>query len=518
MAISKRFRRYGKIEAIEVLQEKLEHGNEHDNSAKGQWYAYVTFEDSRSVYMVLRDVKRYRKHTEMNIVPADTWKQPSTILQEDFDPNDTMALANHLNDDCLIEVFRYLDIKSLICTSKTSTYIKDLLENYVYPQHKRIQFNFNASGDRSRLLSFLDINSEGLGDATQPIITLAELREQLQVIGSYLRDVKITFHEEEEYLPKNVNRLISVFSRNIGDNIVKLTIEGLIITDTMLEYFKPLFARLKYLKWDGCNDLIYYDCDLMNTCVNLETLKITQNIDFVVNSGKWHRLENISIGFSEFVDSPAYPLFFINNKDIRKLSIEGYRLAVILSDISHNLSNLEKLTISHGYSEVETKNMENLVEMKHLRALKLLAVSKRSVNDVLRLLCNMPQLSYVKLTVIDYDYDNLENEADNQMVPDDKTLILLAKSLPYLEKFCLEGCNLCSETLLRFIQFAQRLEVLSLCDCELSVTADLMTDICNLRRMMGKQQANKLQLILSFLDPDVEKVRSLVASLAKPGN
>lgn len=506
--IYKRFCRYGRIESVEIQREQqLASANENDDQ-KAHYYAYVTFENSKTMYLILKDVKQYRKYTDMTIVPADTWKQPSVTAKNDFDKNDDNALIDYLNDDCLIEIFRYLSVDAMISLSKTSKYIEQLLKLYIYPQCKTMHFNFNASGDRSRLLSFLDIKSETLDDGTQPIITLAELREQLQAVGNYLCDVKMIFHQEEEYLPKNVNRIIDIFSRNIGENIVKLTIDGLIITDTMLEQFKPLFARLKYLKWDGCNDLIDYDCDLINTCVNLETLKITQNIEFVVNSGKWQKLKNISIGFSEFVDSPAYPLFFINNKDIKRLSIEGYRMAVVLLDISYNLKNLEKLTISHGWSEMEAKNMRNLLEMENLRILKLLTVSKRSVNDILLLLCNMPQLSYVKLTITDDDDDyESDNFALDSVVPEDRTLLLLAKCLPLLKKFSLENCALRSETILKFIQLAKKLEVLSLCECDLSITVALIMDICNVRRMLKKKTPAKLQLIVSdFEDPKVDKV------------
>lgn len=162
-------------------------------------YAYVTYETSVQAHVALEALKYDDK---LRVIPADTWHQPidetaekerqledlSINGQLKFDETATTSLSVGLNDDCLMHIFQYCDLDTIINVSKVDQRLHDFAHQMLFNHYKTYKIDFceaiESETDDIRLLS------------------LAKARRHLRYIGKNLTELKFIHYAKEAHVTR----------------------------------------------------------------------------------------------------------------------------------------------------------------------------------------------------------------------------------------------------------------------------------------------------------------------------
>lgn len=435
-------------------------------------YAYITFRESASAYEALKE--KDRRGRPFYVQPADTWKQP----RDSFKSTDIEHFKN-LSDDCLMELFEHMPLDDLIELSEVSVRLNSLIHNY-------------EGFDKIK-----EVNLDG------NMMTVTKLRRTLLAHGKYVESVIFTLPKSKGQ--KVVNRMVDLFTKHIGDNLVNLEIRGLKISNRMLSQFKRLFERLKVLKWQGweIGDEYYGDSfedfpdysvtddvDLLNTCVNLEKLTVSQRHGFNSNSGTWQKLTNVHIGFDFFPDYELYyPKFFKNNPQITRLKIYCIVASLHINDIATYLPNLEKLKLYSIRQTFEPEELQMLTTLHKLRILKMDDIDPDTMNFLLQVATTLPELEEIELIVT--------RQYRDVTIPHLTNLRMFAENAPKTKKFRIKNYPLTDDVIIDMIRHNKCLEVFDICNCEVTVTERLLLDMCDARKNSPRCDSGPIEIVVN---------------------
>lgn len=444
-----------------------------DSNKHSAFCAYVTFKESKSAYFALKEATQNRKLSTLKILPADTWRQLTAVtsLSNADCSSESLSFILNIDDDSLLEIFYYLDLDALIQISSTCSRFYHLIHQHIYPRYKAITLNFNRNTGR-RL--YRKPKSDEIN--VKPS-TLADMRNKLLAVGPYVTNVKLMFPEDIECYPKNLTRIIDIFTQLIGKRIESLTILGIALTERMQLQFRPIFERLKYLEWHSYDFIPGYECDLVNTCKNLETLKISHYLDFGVNVNQWQNLQNVSLNSIMFLDNPVYVQFLQNNRQIKTLRFTTFEVPAVLANISTHITGLEKLVVQDHWRRITASSIAKVTAMKNLKTLKLLDVHEDFINEIIEYLRNMPQLNYIKITFGLENFNTDVPTVKDAVLVDHEYLIQLAQYVRDLKRLVFRKFRIPNETVLKFIQKARSIQELDFRECAITITKEFIEDI-----------------------------------------
>lgn len=463
--VHREFRRYGDIDKLEIFPEKYPFYADDD-----ECYAYVTYADSMGAFAAIRDAKNAREG--LRIALADTWRQPDAPIAAAYAATNDELTLNRLNEYCLLEIFAHLDVQSLLHLSRVCDRFDDLIARRVYPQHKRIQFDLTSYRNSS----------------------LSSIRDILLNVGQHVHQVKL---EMDNYgNPPNAARLLDIFTLHLGENVQRLDLTGVHITDRFHKQLRPILLRLKVLKWSSEHYEEHgFEVDFVHWCPRLEKLALRSFMRFDINAEKWQSLRSATIDMHSFYDSESYPQFFRNNPQLKRLKINVFHHFSMINDICFRLQQLQVLKI-HCCEGAEARNFRELTNLKQLRTLRLSMISLAD-NNALEFFNLLGELTTLEKLELSIDYRALDNGFRGIFEPEHCHLPAMGKRLRNLQAFHIGRYGLTGDSILAFVQVTPTLRQLKLSESNLTLDRNLLEKIADTRR----QQATHTQTRTKCVSP-----------------
>lgn len=174
---------------------------------------------------------------QYNVQSADSWHQ-QLLPEEEVDANgiwnETNGPINRLNNDCLQEIFKYLDEFEQFEVIEVCQRFRDLVRR----NSRCISLYISFRGETCTIATALNGNYLiYMGDK------LARLRKSLICAGGSIQMLHVTFHPYHK--PNYLNRLLYKMAQYVYGNIEMLSIANLMLTEEMLELLSPLLVRIK---------------------------------------------------------------------------------------------------------------------------------------------------------------------------------------------------------------------------------------------------------------------------------
>lgn len=388
--IERELKIFGLIESVEVI-----------NKTEKNVEAYVLFDDSQAALQAFLAYRNGVKSSPnlLYIVPANTWHQPNSIsLVNEIDPARCFMLE--LNDDCLLELFKYLDLDALVKMAFVCKRFQNLLKRYTFPKVKAYT-TFIYHG------------------------TLRVIRQTMKCIGPHLDHLFLRYqnhgnnpenHLECEHEERTTYKVL----QNISSNLTKLTIrmtQGQKPSENLLQIFLPVFSQITFLEWD-----VDSDCEtiqnLRNFCSNLESLviikrKYTCTHEHEVAELHWPSLKYLKIfqctAELNSVCQQFFILFIEKNPQIKclKLTNVSDNLFQAITQFSQSIEYLELLQNS-DFCGVQSKSILDLLcNLMNLRVFVIRTKTTEHLRDVEKRIKCLGQMQHLNLIVMVTNYKPL---------------------------------------------------------------------------------------------------------------
>lgn len=330
------------------------------------------------------------------VVPANTWHQPNSIaLRDSVDPKKCFIFK--LNDDCLLELFKYFDLVTLVKLSNVCTRFQNLLDTHFFSKIKiYTTYIYHAS--------------------------VSILRQTMKCIGPYLVHLYLHYQkygdDPENYLhDEHLERTTYKILQYITSNLAKLTIRktfGQKPSNRLMELFIPAFRQITFLEWDA-----EFDCDtierLRNSCPHLEIIVLKKRNFSCQNSHDatalhWPSLKSFEIFqyMAELTSSCQrfFERFIQDNPQLKRLKLNNvnYNLFEIVTQSSQNLEHLEML---QDFDLCNIHSKKTLILLNNLINLKILIIRVKSIEflpDVVNQIRTLSQINRLELIVLVHNY------------------------------------------------------------------------------------------------------------------
>lgn len=310
-----------------------------------------------------------------------------------------------LNDDCLMEIFKYLPLLGLCSMRSTCIRLQTIADYYFFKEHKAFELN-------------------GKYVSNDPIseLSLDDCRLVLQNFGRQIH--KINLHSDA-FSDMEFDRLIMIIER-FCEHLVDLKFVKINFTAETIEKCHRLFSNLHRLVIDKCLD----DNATFATCLmhssSLKELELIRLFNIEGNSlaQAYPNLECFAVKSSDNINYEFLQEFIEKNPQLKKLKFIGCNFVndKVFQQISDNLPNLESFSMRMVHvSNSVNENLVHLLSLTKLKKLELncgvigintfleglaanntiesLHLSALELNDeTIGFLCNMKQLKVFKLT------------------------------------------------------------------------------------------------------------------------
>lgn len=377
-----------------------------------------------------------------------------------------MTELNDLFDNCLIKVFDYCQIDTLVAVAQTCKRFKQIAERYNFPKFTQYEcLVYSPSVDK----------------------------EIIKFTGKHLRKLAVTFSERTVMSPVNRDEYCEFLVQNVGSNIRELKIECDGIRIPPIELLAPILRQLEGLEllfqsYAEQGDFDYvglmpnkktYLVDLAALCPNLQRLIYNGLNKFPPNFGTFNKLQSLTV-------STCYRYqweiqnFLEKNVQITQVRFHHYTGAdqyIVFNNLTRNLNGLENLHIA---VPLITDWSPQLLEFHRLQKLKILRLEyvRENVNDLLVNSTNLKHLTSLSVYGC-YKYEISGPETICQQ----QTLVQIAKKLLNLETFHVslpstKEVSWDRQTVIDFVRFATKLQAVHFqklnFECTSAFTRDLV--------------------------------------------
>lgn len=470
--IERNLRKFGTIESVEILP-------------NGKPEAYVTFDNDRSAYLALahNELESRRSIRTLNIQPADTWEQPppkateaddgDDQMQDDANDEDIPSPFFILNEDCILEIAKYLDFDSLVILSQVCKLFHRLLHQHCFPRIREYSVQ------------------NGTSDVPMP---LAKMRRSLMCIGPYITELKFKWHDYDH--SNRLQRFLEKLGQYVGKNIRCVRFRDTLITDEHIPAIKNMLKNLETLEIIVYNPDFDLDLDYQSLCPNLRKLKLLENMQFIRCCKSWPSLEHLSIVGNEYMVLNTFRTFITQNPQLKCLKFTGYHADDRLLAVAQELPNIQKLTILPSFPNLSASNIVYLSGLQNLTKLNLMYLDEGDLNGILQSLSRFVGLRVLKLHLL---FDG--GEGDEHYEPNQQALIGLAQDLPHLERFYTRYIKWKESTVIDFVRFGSQLKAMHIHWCNLLFTNSMIWKIVKILQTNRPQpQATPLELFVNPSD------------------
>ncbi|XP_055326814.1 uncharacterized protein LOC129580421 [Sitodiplosis mosellana] len=392
-------------------------------------YGFVQFKSVESAQIALNQGWHRIGNCSVKVKAADFHHQPDNG-QEQEPPNplliapaqdSTSHILIALNDDCLREVFGYLDLFDLSNAANACVRFNQQAKETFVDKYKDLELNRNR----------LDYKP----------ITKDQIENILNNFGSVIRTLKI----DQLALDSNIP-FLRIASRYCTE-LKQLQLFGFHITGKMKK-FRPLFGKLEQLEMIYC-EFSKSVKDFHSVCMEMKTLRL-DSCD--INTSKCIKQHFVKLKEAHLIechnfDENAIDCFIKMNPQLTKLSIirsEDWETSEPIRSIGRNLHQLLELEIDQEICDEDEESIHGLGQLRALKVLKL-NFNLLLVTPLLKILVeNKVPIEDMKLYNGDLDSKAIEYICamkqikklelnENMGVLTDEHLVQLAKELPNLD-------------------------------------------------------------------------------------
>lgn len=439
------------------------------------------------------------KHQLISVIrPASTWEQPLVIQRAELkSKNESESSLMVLNDDCLIEIFKYCDTSSWANLWKVCQRTRDLLEEFVMQNVTEYEIGFH----------------EG-----RPKKSLKRVHDELVCFNPYIKKLRLTedadFMQEyncdpNAHYPVNLNRYLSECSKYLGSSIKQLQICQMprsLMQGGNLVSIQPLLNEVESLEFivnlERHIPERFEALKLKELSFNISQGSATglMNVDFLHNA--FPHLEKMTSKIS--MDHFMLKSFLRQNVQLKFLKIrtDGYTPQKLFKTICDVSENLEELIISHdGFHPVVEQ--EYTTSERH-RLSKLLFnfcdyldyyECKTYILLDLQKLKTLQSIVLTGLSTIRYSRRQSPLDA----------IVRLGRELKHLEYFCIDLPLDCS-TITEFIRNAPNLK--RFCTeqhASVRPISDFMKILAEIRKSLIGGRSDEIAVLDIILYPSAEE-------------
>ena len=319
--IRERIEKFGEIESIEILSGK-------------NVEAHVTFVSDRSAYLMLLQHefdKKVYKSQPFEIEPADSWCQPLEITNQQQESTHDMDIEENapdifkLNEDCLLHVFRFLDLDSLVNVADVCRMFNRLSHQHCFPRIRK----YTVRND------------------DDPKFTLAKLWRTLLCIGSHITDLSYDVDYDEYDGPGHTSKFLRVIAQNVGPNIRRAHFSFNLDKDNRTQTLAPILRELESLVIEDRLEGSSYDIDFQTLCPKLIEFTVNMDMPCVACCKPWPSLRSLSVKNNNSITTTTLISFIKQNPQLTCLefAIDKSNKTLLILAVTKYLSRFEKLTI-----------------------------------------------------------------------------------------------------------------------------------------------------------------------------
>lgn len=462
-------RKFGEIVSIE-----LEVNNELG--------AYVTFANDRVAYLVKLQYVYDNEHTKdcdkafpFEIEVASTWLQPSyrSPRQTDTDPNasehnESMADIFKLNEHCLLHLFKFLDLDSMVNMADVCKLFHNLLHRYCFPRCTQYEIKTGST-------------------------LLANARRTLKCIGPHIVDLKLDNCYVEPYL---CSQFLNLLVEYIGSNVRRAQfINCYLDFDNKMKMMSPIFKHLEFLSIEERDENSNIDHDFVALCPNVIEFHLKMKSRLQLCRKPWPSLQRLKLIEIELLRTLNFVSLIHENPQLTELEWHAFEYNVQIPAIADHLPMLQKLTLRATDSTLAGWNLVSLIKLQHLTEIELQSLDEEHLRWCIDCLATFKGLRKISLET---DNEIAVGEEDDEEQDYERSIIDLAKQLPDLQELSIKCIAITHANLVEFSRHAQRLEVLHVHWAKLNICNALIFDMVNAIKFY-RPKSN--QLVKMFVNP-----------------
>lgn len=396
-----------------------------------------------------------------------------------------------LNDDCLVEIFSYLDAVDLCAVNQIAGRLHRIAQ-----QVFRMHFTTLDLSHISSMVNYYEL-------------TLYKARNLFQCFGASIVQLKVAalaFKLEKR------SRVVDLIVRHCS-NLKSLEFIDFQFRNTRIAHVQKFLGNLHELTLTRCN---LQGClrNLFRECVQLKSLVIQTDTNLNGACLEWEfpQLESATLTMRDDISLHSFYTFLRMNPQLK--SLELYHCDDETFDpIATNLPQLERLSVEVSYFYDYVENLKSLLQLNHLKELKLncslypistfvdalaakdtievLHISEGVLNDhLIEALSKCKRLRSLKLCSMPNVHD--------------KFLIGLAKNLPNLNEFYIRRCQaMTNRGVLAFVEIATQLHSLSISNSTVQVDSVFFMELVRIYSQRSQKLTLSLLQLNSTLAPEM---------------
>lgn len=457
------FRKYGSIETIDL------------QNSNGWYWAHITFQqESEASFALFGEKCNKHKHVS-KLLPAHTWKQPSSAASAELGGN--MASMSSLNDDCFRQILKSCDLYARaalwqVC-KRWRAVVEETHPKFLNENFKKYELNFDGIQRKS----------------------LEQVRTELQYGGKYILTLRVrykgttgesTVYEMCRYL-QQCNKYLTSLRRLEMD---KLPVK--IFSGKYVRFIQSLLLQVEEIQIIGDKNRSYFGSPFDVHLPNVEALYLEtegHGIDGAVDLLRktYPRLRLLHVSF--LVSERFYESFLQRHTQIKSLRVQAKSLDEVVKPIVKHLSVLKELMIDCSKTRNLSRNiLMQLHANEELRNLHLEGIHadvfRPYLENIVDNLGNLPRLRSLRLT----------KQSDDDLELSRIQLVQLCRRLSDLEHFCTDLASK-QDKIVLLVQNARRLRTFCAPRIRGTVTLEFIQRIVEARRSLFEVTPDEITVL-----------------------
>lgn len=471
---------------------------------------------------------------KVKVSAADSWHQPDSRNEidkikltsnhrydvaecstEKLDPNNDNETSTNgtinlldLNDDCLTEIFTYLNVIDLCTVDRLNERSHRVAQGIFHKRYTVMDLTYE-----SKALIYFEL-------------TLHKIRNLLKCFGHQIVELKVAALAFKMEYRSRVLDLITRYCMNL--KLFECT--EFTFNESICLYTQKFFSNLEVLSLNRCEFNVKMK-RIFDYCKSLKTLKIQGDNNSNGSCLTIHipKLESIVLVLNTDLSSLHLYAFFRLNPQLKSVEILncGYVYDDIFEEIAMNLNNLELLTIEVNNFVNFVENLKALLRLNRLKELKL-NCSLYSISSFVDELATKDTIEVLHISdgvLNDHLIDALSKckrlrslKLCSMPNVHDHFLSALATNLPILTDFHLSKCQtMTCKGMIAFVEMAENLNTLNITNSIIAIDNVFVLELVRIyknrnHKLILNLSQMKAPLLPAFIDEQSKFVNIVQAN------
>lgn len=405
-------------------------------------FAFVQFDNAESATAAIGETKHKIGGKTVKANVAFNQHQTSSVSGHSKPRKSNAASPiNKLNDDCLREVFKRLNIADLLSTADVCKRFREVAKDLIKPD-KYVDLEMNST-------------------ISWPL---------LRLFGPEIESIKLNFNYYSDYGTDCLLNRIAKLGSNPNSNLTNISITEWEIERKFINRLKPIFSRITSLSIDEAAKNDKTVAEMLNVCTELKELKLSSVYFGDISRIKFPKLETLIISDIPQLRDHMMDHFLTSHPRLKTLSME-WNTTLTSKAVRNINSNIEKLELL-GCIQL-SPNLDELNGLKSLKSLSLYGQVGWSNNEKQNAITSLAkkELPIEELHLFCFDLDEILNgikfmkhlkkiTLTSGEVDDNDQLVEIVKAHPQLKSIILDsfGEDIGIERIKYMIKLAPELE------------------------------------------------------------